>query len=262
MGVCRLNGARLYFQSAGSGEPLLLLHGLGSSSQDWEYQVPEFSRRFRVIAPDFRGFGGSSRQGPYGVEVLAADMWKLLDHLKVDRFHLLGYSMGGAVALQMALDRPGRIGGLVLANTLPSFRPDTLTRRLMLLWRLLVMSVLGPRRLSEAVALKLFPHPDQAALRARIAERRASNDKAAYLGSLRALVRWSARERLAEWQRPALILAAEHDYFPRADVEAFAAALPQAILEILPGARHGMPLGTPSAFNRSVLAFLKEGDRG
>lgn len=256
MGVCRLNGARLYFHMAGKGEPLLLLHGLGSSSADWELQVPEFSRHFRVIAPDFRGFGGSSREGPYGVEVFAADMWRLLDHLKVRRFHLLGYSMGGAVAQQMALDRPERIRGLVLSNTLPSFRPDTVGRRLMLVWRLLMMSLLGPRRLSEAVAQKLFPNPDQAELRRRIAERRAGNDKSAYLGSLRALVRWSAEERLAQLDRPLLILAAEHDYFSRAEAEAFAAALPKAQLEILAGARHGMPLGAPERFNRAVLDHL------
>lgn len=256
MGVCRLNGARLYFQTSGAGLPLLLLHGLGSSSEDWEYQLPEFSRHFQVIAPDFRGFGGSSRQGPYGVESFADDAWKLLDHLKVDRFHLLGYSMGGAVAMQMALDRPDRIGGLVLSNTLPSFRPDTLAKRMMLSSRLFMMSLLGPRRLSEAVALKLFPRPDQAVLRARIARRRASNDKAAYLGSLRALVHWSVRERLRELNRPVLVLAAEQDYFPRADVEAFAAALPQSTLEIIPGARHGMPLGAPGPYNRVVLDYL------
>lgn len=257
MGVCRVNGARLYFRTAGSGEPLLLLHGLGSSSQDWEFQIPELSRHFRVIATDFRGFGGSSRTGPYSVGQFAADIWSLLDRLKVERFHLLGYSMGGAVAMQMTVERPDRINKLILSNTLPSFRPDTLAKRMLLGYRLLMMSLLGPRRLSEAVARRLFPRPDQAALRARMARLDARNDKDAYLGSLRALVGWSVLDRLDALDRPLLIMAAEHDYFSQADVEAFAAALPKSTLKIFSGARHGMPLGAPDLYNKTVLDYLR-----
>ena len=256
MGVCRVNNVRLYFRSAGKGVPLVLLHGLGSSSRDWENQIPDFARQFRVIAPDFRGFGGSERAGAYGVEQFAADTWALLDRLHLDTFHLLGYSMGGAVALQMALDRPQRIRKLILSNCLPSFRPDTWAKRILLWSRLFLMSVLGPRRLSSSVALKLFPRPDQAALRARVARRNARNDKGVYVQTIRALVRWSVRARLDEWKRPVLLLAAEHDYFSRADLDAFAAALPDAHLRVFPDTRHGLPLEAPLDYNRVVLDFL------
>jgi pimeloyl-ACP methyl ester carboxylesterase len=256
MGVLRVEGARLYFQLAGAGGPLVLLHGLGASSADWEYQVPEFARHFQVVVPDFRGHGASDRAGEYGVERFAADTWQLLDRLKIPSATLLGHSMGGAVAMQMALDRPGRVPRLVLSNTLPSFRTDTFGKRAMLWARLLMMSVLGPRRLSQIMTRRLYPRPDQAALRAKVARRNARNDRNVYLATIRALTQWSVRDRLPALTMPVLVLASEHDYFGREEVAPFMAALPQARLRQFPGARHGLPLEMPEAFNRAVLEFL------
>ena len=256
MGVLRVEGARLYYQLAGSGAPVVLLHGLGASSDDWEYQVPEFSRHFQVVVTDFRGHGASDRAGDYGVERFAADTWRLLDRLKLRDPVLVGHSMGGAVAMQMALDRPGAVPKLVLANTLPSFRTDTPAKRLMLWTRLLMMSVLGPGRLAKIMTRRLYPGADQAALRAKVARRNARNDKNVYLATIRALTRWSVRDRLAELALPILVLASEHDYFGGAEAERFAALLPDARLQRFPGARHGLPLEMPEAFNRAVLDFL------
>jgi 3-oxoadipate enol-lactonase len=256
MGVVRVEGTRLYYQSAGAGPPLLLLHGLGSSSRDWEYQVPVFAQHFRVYAPDFRGHGASARTGPYAVERFAEDTWRLLDTLRIERADVLGYSMGGAVAMQMALDRPGRVGRLVLSNTLPSFRADTLAKRWLLWSRLLLMGWLGPRRLADVMTGRLYPRPDQAALRAKLARRNAQNDKGVYLDTIRALTRWSVRDRIAQLRVPVLVIAAERDYFLRRETDAFVAALPDARLEHFPGTRHGLPLELPEAFNRAVLDFL------
>jgi 3-oxoadipate enol-lactonase len=256
MGVLRVDGARLYYQTAGAGEPLVLLHGLGASSADWEYQVPEFARRFFVIAVDFRGHGASDRTGDYSVTRFAADTWALLDRLKVSRPVLLGHSMGGAVAMQMALDRPGAVARLVLANTLPSFLTDTPAKQAMLWTRLLLMSLLGPRRLSEIMTRRLYPDPDQAALRAKVARRNAGHDRNVYLASIRALTRWSVRDRLAALKLPVLVLASEHDYFGRDETAPFLAALPDARLQVFAGARHGLPLERPGDFNRAVLEFL------
>lgn len=256
MGVVRVEGARLYYQSAGAGRPLLLLHGLGSSSHDWEYQVPEFSRHFHVIAPDLRGHGASARTGGYAVERFAADTWQLLDQLDCPQVDVLGYSMGGAVAMQMALDRPGGVHRLVLSNTLPSFRTDTLAKRWLLWSRLFLMGWLGPRRLSEVMSRRLYPRPDQAELRARVARRNAGNDRNVYLETVRALTRWSVADRLDRLTVPVLVLAAEHDYFLRHETDAFVAALPDARVAHFPGTRHGLPLELPEAFNRAVLDFL------
>jgi 3-oxoadipate enol-lactonase len=257
MGVLRLEGARLYFQVAGAGEPLVLLHGLGASSADWEYQVPELARHFRVIVPDFRGHGASDRAGDYGVERFAADTWELLDRMKVRAPILVGHSMGGAVAMQMALDRPGAVSRMVLANTLPSFLTDTPGKRAMLWLRLLLMGLLGPRRMSRIMTRRLYPHPEQAKLRAKVARRNARNDRRAYLASIRALTRWSVRDRVGELAMPVLVIASEHDYFEGVEVRRFLAALPNAQLREFPGARHGLPLEQPAQFNRAVLEFLR-----
>ena len=256
MGVLRVEGARLYFQTAGSGEPLVLLHGLGASTADWEYQVPEFSKHFHVVIPDLRGHGASDRAGEYGVERFAADTWQLLDRLKLPSATLVGHSMGGAVAMQMALDRPGRVPRMVLANTLPSFRTDTAAKRAMLWTRLLLMGLFGPRRLSQIMTRRLYPRPDQATLREKVARRNARNDRNVYLATIRALTRWSVRDRLAELTLPILVLASEHDYFGGEEVEPFVATLPRGTLQRFPGARHGLPLEMPEAFNRAVLEFL------
>ena len=257
MGVVRVEGARLYYQSAGAGRPLLLLHGLGSTSRDWECQVPELSRHFHVIAPDFRGHGASARTGGYNVERFAADSWALIDQLGCGRPDVLGYSMGGAVAMQMVLDRPGEIGRMVLSNTLPSFRTDTVGKRWLLWSRLLLMGWLGPRRLSEVMSRRLYPRPDQAQLRARVAKRNAENDRNVYLETVRALTRWSVAERVDQLSLPVLVLAAEHDYFLRRETDAFVAALPDGRVEHFAGTRHGLPLELPEAFNRAVLDFLR-----
>lgn len=257
MGVVRVDGTRLYFRSTGSGPPLVMLHGLGGTHQDWEYQIPVFARHFEVIAPDFRGHGGSDRSGHYGVAQFAADTWQLLDELHVQRFNLLGYSMGGAVALQMALDRPERVERLVLSNTLSSFRTDTLAKRILLWTRLFMMGFLGPRRLAEMMTRRVFPRPDQADLRERVAKRNAENDKIVYLHSIRALTEWSVAERVGELKMPVLVLAAELDFVPRADTEAFVRALHDARLELFPGSRHGLPQEMPDDFNRAVLDFLR-----
>src|SRR5437016_12556260 len=98
MGVVRVDGTRLYFRTIGSGPPLVMLHGLGGTHQDWEYQMPVFGKHFEVMALDFRGHGGSDRSGHYSVPQFAADTWQVLDELRIRRFNLLGSSMGGAVA--------------------------------------------------------------------------------------------------------------------------------------------------------------------
>ncbi|MGH8441961.1 MAG: alpha/beta fold hydrolase [Nevskiaceae bacterium] len=256
MGVLRVEGARLYYQVAGSGPPLVLLHGLGASGADWEYQVPALSKHFHVVVPDFRGHGASARAGEFSVEQFAADTWQLLDRLRIQSPMLLGHSMGGAVAMQMALDRPGQVPRLVLTNTLPSFRTDTVTKRFMLWTRLMLMSLLGPRRVSEIMTRRTYPRADQAALRAKVAKRNARNDRNVYLATIRALTRWSVEDRVAQLAMPVLVMAAEHDYVRRTDVERFVSTLPNGWLRQFPGARHGLPLELPDEFNRAVLEFV------
>ena len=257
MGTFTVDSAEIYFEDQGDGEPLVLLHGFGSSTRDWELQVEAFSERYRVITLDFRGFGRSSRdQGPFSVERFASDTLAVLEHLGVDRFKLLGYSMGGATAFQIATDVPERVERLVLVNTQPSFLADTLRKKFEVLLRKTVVRCMGMDRMARVIAGRLFPNDDQGALRELVTERYATNSPHVYLAVLSTLPRWSVADKLDRIVAPTLVIAAEYDYTPVADKEAYVPRLPNARLEVFEGSRHGTPFDQTERFNQSVLSFM------
>lgn len=248
--------ARLYYEDCGAGEALLLIHGIGASAEDWEGQIPEFAARYRVVAPDLRGYGRSQRKGPFSIQRFAQDCWALLDRLGIQRCCIVGHSLGGAVALQMAVDQPQRVERLVVTDSLPSFRPDSARKWGLFFYRLIMMFLFGPKRLSAAVSARLFPAPEQAALRQRVAMRNGRNSRWVYLRTIPRVVRWSVTDRLAELRMPTLILAAEFDYFPVEEAVRFAGAIPAARLDIMQGLHHSAPIEAPARFNPLVLDFL------
>lgn len=257
MTLARVGDIDMYYEEAGHGPPLVLLHGLGNCAEDWEFQVPAFSRHHRVIVPELRGFGRSQAGvGVTSVARMAADLAGLLQQLGVESLDLLGYSMGGAVAQQFALDHPGRVRRLVIANSMPTFQPRTLRQRFEIFYRMVVIHLLGPRRLAEIAALRMYPEEHHALLREKVIERSRYNHTRSYVRALRALTRWSAMDRLDELRMPVLVLAAEHDYFPREDSVRFAHALPKGRFECFDGMHHGLPMEAPAAFNHAVERFL------
>lgn len=115
-----VNGIDMYYESTGSGRPLLLLGGLGLAVPDMRRLVEGLATSCRVIAVDNRGTGRSSKPaGPYAIEQMAEDALALMDRLDVQRTDVLGISMGGRVALSLALDHPDRVRRLVLVSTGP-----------------------------------------------------------------------------------------------------------------------------------------------
>lgn len=111
--VVRANGASIHTVQVGSGAPLLLLHGWPEFWLTWEPVMIRLAERFRLIAPDLRGFGGSDKpNGPWGAEGHAADMLALLDALDVERIGIVGHDVGGAVMQVMARTAPARVAGL------------------------------------------------------------------------------------------------------------------------------------------------------
>lgn len=248
----------MHYVDAGSGPPLVLLHGLGGSGDDWEFQVPHFAASWRVLAPDLRGFGrsGAGRRRS-SVTRFAADVLAFLDAVGVGNCCLVGHSMGGAVALQFALSHPGRVQRLAIVNSVPSFRPQSARHYIEFMYRLVVMGLLGPARLAEIGAARMFPGAALAAQRARHVERGARNTRAAYLGALAALGRWSVIERLHELRLPVLVAASEHDYFGHDETVKFAHALPRGRLHLFKGAHHGLPMEQPQAFNAVLERFLR-----
>jgi len=255
--IIHINQTDIYIEEHGSGEPLFLLHGFGSSTRDWEAQLPALTDRFRVVLVDFRGFGQSNRKtGPFSVEQFAADVFAVADHLEIPRFHLLGYSMGGAAAQQMVLDCPERIQKLILVNTVSSFRPDHWRKVLELYMRRVVVRLLGMEKMAGVIAKKLFPREDQESLRDVVRERYSDNSTAVYMAVLKTLPRWSVKEQLSSITSPTLVIAAEHDYTPISEKEFMVQEMTDARLEVVRESRHGTPFDQTTIFNALIREFL------
>jgi pimeloyl-ACP methyl ester carboxylesterase len=258
MPTAHVNGIDLYYEELGSGPPLLLLHGLGSSSRDWELQVPAFAATYRVIACDVRGHGRSAKPpSPYSVSGFAADVAALLGHLETGPAMVVGISMGGMIAFQLAVDAPEMVAKLVIVNSGPELILRTWGERIQGLQRLAVVQLLGMAGTARFLAPRLFPMPEQEELRRTFTERWLENDKRAYMASLRALLGWSVADRLGEIRCPVLVIAADQDYTPVSAKEAYVAKLPRAELVVIPDSRHATPVDQPEAFNRAVLDFCR-----
>ena len=251
-----INGAGIACQVAGQGPALLLLHGLGGSHEDWRRQVKDLSRHYRLVVPDLRGFGASERREPFTIYQHARDAIALLDALEIRQAHVVGLSMGGAVAIELALAAPGRVAGLVLANTAPSFELSNWQRRYMGFLRFLLAATLGVAGVARMFGKSTFPAPHQARLRRRQLERASHTSRWVYIASLRSLIRWSAEDRLHRIAAPTLVLGAEHDYTHIDEKRRWAALIPDARVQMLKASRHRSDLDSPPAFNQAVLGFL------
>lgn len=260
MTTFRLNNKRrwLYYRVRGSGENLLLLHGLGLSGADWEFQVRALERRFRIIIPDLPGCGFSSpTEGDVSIHDFAQSMWVLLDHLKISTINIAGFSLGGAVALEMALQRPDDVSRLVLINSLLTYRIDHWRKWLEARVPPILVRLLGMRRTAKLAAARLFPNSWQRPLRERAIEVISRAAATTYMGMGRALERWSAVDRLDRLRARALMIAAEHDYTPLAEKMAMARSI-GAQIAVVKGSRHGTPFDAIEATNACLLAFLTD----
>ncbi len=259
MPTVQVNGTSIYYEREGSGPSLLMIHGLGSSGDDWAFQREDFARHFTLILPDLCGAGRSAKPpGRYSIGRFAADLWALLDALGVESTNILGFSLGGAVAQEMALTQPARVRRLVLCNALANYRTDTPRKWLEARLQVAMVHVLGLRRTARLIANRLFPHEDQAPKRQRVIDVVGANPKAAYLATIHALIGWNALERIHTIACPVLILAAEFDYTPLEEKRAEAAHFTRVEFVVMKGSRHGTPFDAIEEFNRRVLKFLMD----
>ncbi len=118
-----VNGIELNYEISGNGTPLVLIHGHPFDHTMWRMQVPAFSEKYSVITPDLRGYGKSSVVVETKFEDYASDVIQLLDFLKVDKFHIMGLSLGGQIIMEIFRQAPNRVLSMVLADTFAS--PDT-----------------------------------------------------------------------------------------------------------------------------------------
>jgi 3-oxoadipate enol-lactonase len=248
----------LHYLERGRGEALLLIHGLGSSGADWALQVRALEGRFRVIVPDLPGCGHSRPlRGDCSIPNFAASLWALLDHLEIKQCNILGFSLGGAVALEMALQRPESVPRLALINSLSSYRLDTWRMWLEARLPSLLIHLFGMRLVGWLCAARLFPNPWQRALRERAANVVGAASAENYLNIIGALVRWTATDRLQRLRSRILMIAAEFDLTPLAQKRALALELGAAMI-VVKGSRHGTPFDAVEATNSSVFAMFTD----
>lgn len=229
-----VNGIRLYYETYGSGAPLVVLHGNGGNLAAMRHQIDFFRATRQVIAVDSRGHGRSEMGAtPLTYEKIADDVAALLAQLHAAPADVIGWSDGGIVALQLALRHPQRV------------------RRIALSGANLDVAALKPE--------------DLASMRAELADVRAklaAGDRSPRLLQLEQhLVLMVDQTPItpADLRRitcPALVLAGEHDMIPEPSTRAIAAGLPHAQLHIFPGASHGALQEVPAEFNRVVAGFL------
>jgi 3-oxoadipate enol-lactonase len=255
---CDNNKSSLHYLIRGQGEPLLLIHGLGGSGADWAFQVEALEKRFQVIVPDLPGCGHSPPpRDEYTIEGFAAALWSLLDHLGVPRTNIIGFSLGGAVALEMAALRPAGVPRLGLINSLATYRPDDWNKWLETHVSTLLVRLLGMRRMAWLLALRLFPEPWQRAIRKHAAAVVGAVPASSYLGMGLALARWAIIDRLDRLRSRVLLIAAEHDFTPLTEKRELAARL-KADIVVVRGSRHGTPFDSVEVTNASLLALLTD----
>ncbi|MFX1329049.1 MAG: alpha/beta fold hydrolase [Promethearchaeota archaeon] len=255
----KVKDIEMYYELSGKGENLLLIHGLGSSTRDWEFQVPTFSQDYQVITIDLRGHGKTDKpKGPYTMEMFAEDIAELLEKLGIKSTHTLGISLGGDIAFQFAVDYPHLVKSLIIVNAGIEIPIDSFKMKLEAFKRTFIVKLVGMKKMGKVLAPRLFIKPEQEDLREKLIERWAENDKKAYLSAMRALIGWSIRDKLDKITFPTLIIGSDEDYTPSSIKKEYTALLPNARFIEIKDARHAVPFEKPEVFNEIVMNFLSE----
>ncbi|AFU67765.1 alpha/beta hydrolase fold protein [Psychroflexus torquis ATCC 700755] len=256
------NSIQLEFLDKGEGEIILLLHGLGSTKADWDFQVDILSKKFRVIAPDLRGHGNSSKpetRDEYGIPQCAEDIVLLLQKLKIVKCSIVGFSMGGAVAFEMVVKHPELISKLIIVNTAPDFNDLGEMGKDMIKKRTKTLRNFGIEPLAEEIAVGMFPEDSQIQLRNTFYERTKKNSVEAYFNSFITLMEWGIGSKIKEISVPTLVIASELDYTPVSLKEAYAKKMKNSKVEVISQSRHGVTMDQPEEFNKIILNFLNNG---
>jgi len=255
-------GFRMYYETHGAGFPLLLVNGLGSDHREWLYQVPAFAARFQVVVFDNRGTGESAvPPGPYTTAEMADDAAALLAWLGIGRAHVLGVSLGGMIAQEVALRHAERVDGLVLGCTGPggslAIRPSA---------DAMAAFVTAGGGDAESELRRMMPYlytdtymterPEEID---EFIRRRKENptSPAGYAAQLAAAMSHDASDRLERIRARTLVLTGDADRLVHWENSLrIAGRIPGARLVVLPGAPHRLFAENAEAFNREVLDFL------
>jgi 3-oxoadipate enol-lactonase len=274
MAIAEVNGQRLYYEAhprspasagqgaGGDGEPLLCVHGLACDTLAWIPQVQAFAAAHRTVIFDNRDVGQSSMaQGDYEIADMARDALALADELDLESFHLLGVSMGGAIAQEMATQAPERVRTLTLAVTFPA--GSAYARRMAEVWGARVRQISREQHIDELMLMNhseaFYESPEMVEfVRTAILNNPHPQPPEAFGRQLAASSRHDTRDRLGSLTMPTHVIGGEHDILvPVWKSRDIASLIPGAKLTVLPNAPHGLSLERAEEFNAAVLEFIR-----
>ena len=266
MWVTAPDGARLHVVEQGKGDPILWLQGLNAPAAAWTVQLAHFGQTHRSIAPDARGVGQSDAPPPpYTVRQLAQDAVAVLDAAGVGRAHVVGLSLGGAVAQELALSHSDRVRSLALLATFAAQAPRS--RALLEAWRALYPVAIGDPRLRKAWELQAYAWlfsdrfwRSEANVRAalRFASSQPPQPADGFAGQVDAALSHDARDKLPGIRIPTLVIHGELDQLsPKQNGEELARLIPAAELLMLPEVGHAVNLEGQRAVNGALRALWK-----
>ena len=252
-------GAKIYWDEQGTGEPILLIMGLGYPSQMWFRMRPHLAARYRTLAFDNRGVGRSEMPaGPYSISLMASDALAVLDAAEEQSAHVFGVSRGGMIAQEFALQFPERVRSLILACTAAG-GPTAVRAEPEATQMLMARQYMSQDEAAQA-AIPFIYHPETS--REKIEEDLAVRRPwfarpEAYKAQLQGILAWEAYSRLPEIKPPTLVIHGECDRLvPPGNGKLIAERIPGAKLEIIPRASHLFMTDQPGVAEGVVLAFL------
>ncbi len=265
MPTVTVNGLELHYREAGSGTPVLLVHGFTGNSRNWALCVPVLRQRYRVVSPDLPGHGLSARPDDpavYTLEAMAADVAALMDTLGLERCHLVGHSMGGMVAQLVALAHPGRLRSLVLVDTSAEPPEGLRTRE-----RARLVELAREQGMEAVWEAQLAMNPQADQLRAQPEflqtwrEQFLMTSREAYIYCAQAMAqRRPLLDDLERLSLPTLIVCGENDGPFVGPSQRMHQRIRGSQLVFIPRCGHTPQVERPEEFNRVLLDFLQRVD--
>jgi len=254
-------GAKIYWDEQGQGDPILLIMGLGYPSQMWYRTRPMLAARYRTMALDNRGVGQSDMpQGPYPIALMASDAGAVLDAAGIESAHVFGISMGGMIAQEFALQNPKRVRSLILGCTACG-GPKAVRAKPEANEMLMTRAKMTPEEAAQAAIPFIY---DPGTPREKIDEdlnvrRPWFPRRDAYTAQLQGILAWEAYSRLDQITAPTLVIHGEHDELvPPGNGELIAQRIPGAKLVLLPNAGHIFTTDQPEPSHQAITDFLDE----
>ena len=254
-------GARIYWDEQGQGEPVLLIMGLGYPSAMWYRIRPALSARYRTIALDNRGAGRSDvPPGPYSIPQMASDAAAVLDASGIESAHVFGVSMGGMIGQEFVLQYPRRVLALILGCAAAG-GPTAVRAEAEAIQMLMTGNKMSPEQAAEAAVPFIYdPTTPRERIDEDIAIRRPWFPRPeAYTAQLQGILAWEAYSRLSGIAAPTLVIHGESDRLvPPGNAKLIAERIPGAKLVMIPHASHLFLTDQTEVSHRAILQFLNE----